>query len=188
MPLAARSPFPPIADYAFLSDCHTGALVAPDGSVDWLCFPRFDSGSCFSALLGSADHGRWLLAPANGGPADERRYRDGTLILESEWQTSTGRVRVIDFMPPRESQPDIVRIVEGLEGHVDMHTELVIRFDYGSIIPWVRRLDDETPPGKSAMRESHPEYRHVWGGVVKYLRESTRYSDLFQQVFGVSRS
>ena len=133
-----------IEDYALVGDLQTAGLIGRSGSVDWLCFPRFDSGSCFSALLGSADHGRWLLAPANGGPADERRYRDGTLILESEWQTSTGRVRVIDFMPPRESQPDIVRIVEGLEGHVDMHTELVIRFDYGSIIPWVRRLDDET--------------------------------------------
>ena len=133
-----------IEDYALVGDLQTAGLVGRSGSVDWLCFPRFDSGSCFSALLGSSEHGRWLIAPAEGGLATERRYREGTLILESEWETPTGRVRVIDFMPPREQQPDIVRIVEGLEGKVDMRTELVIRFDYGSIVPWVRRIDDET--------------------------------------------
>ena len=133
-----------IEDYALVGDLQTAALIGRTGSVDWLCFPRFDSGSCFSALLGSAEHGRWLIAPVEGGPAVDRRYRGNTLILESEWQTSTGRVRVIDFMPPRERQPDIVRIVEGLDGHVDMRTELVIRFDYSSIVPWVRRTNDET--------------------------------------------
>jgi GH15 family glucan-1,4-alpha-glucosidase len=133
-----------IEDYALVGDLQTAGLIGRSGSVDWLCFPRFDSGACFAALLGSSDHGRWLIAPAEGGPADERCYRGQTLILESEWQTSTGRVRVIDFMPPRERQPDIVRIVEGLEGHVDMRTELVVRFDYGSIVPWLRRTDDET--------------------------------------------
>ena len=133
-----------IEDYALVGDLQTAGLVGRTGSVDWLCFPRFDSGSCFSALLGAPEHGRWLMAPVEGGAADERRYRGNTLILESEWQTATGRVRVIDFMPPREQQPDIVRIVEGLEGHVDMRTELVIRFDYGSIVPWVRRANDET--------------------------------------------
>jgi len=133
-----------IEDYALVGDLQTAALIGRTGSVDWLCFPRFDSGSCFAALLGSSDHGRWLIAPSEGGPARERRYRGDSLILESEWHTSTGRVRVIDFMPPRERQPDIVRIVEGLEGHVDMRTELVIRFDYGSIVPWMRRHDDET--------------------------------------------
>ena len=133
-----------IEDYALVGDLQTAGLVGRSGSVDWLCFPRFDSGSCFSALLGSSEHGRWMIAPAEGGPATERRYREKTLILESEWETSTGRVRVIDFMPPREKQPDIVRIVEGLEGTVDMRTELIIRFDYGSIVPWLRRTDDET--------------------------------------------
>ena len=133
-----------IEDYALVGDLQTVALVGRSGSVDWLCFPRFDSGSCFSALLGSSEHGRWLLAPADGGPATDRRYRERTLILESEWETATGRVRVIDFMPPRGTNPDIVRIVEGLEGQVDMRTELVMRFDYGSIVPWVRRLDDES--------------------------------------------
>jgi GH15 family glucan-1,4-alpha-glucosidase len=133
-----------IEDYALLGDLQTAALVGRGGSVDWLCFPRFDSSSCFSALLGGPEHGRWLVAPVEGGPSTRRCYRDDTLILESEWQTSSGRVRVIDFMPPRETKPDIVRIVEGLEGRVEMRTELVIRFDYGSVVPWVRRIDGET--------------------------------------------
>jgi len=133
-----------IEDYGLLGDLQTAALVGRDGSVDWLCFPRFDSGSCFAALLGSRDHGRWLIAPDSGGPATDRRYRTNTLVLESDWETPTGRVRVIDFMPPRGKRPDIVRIVEGLEGSVKMRTELIMRFDYGSIVPWVRRLEDET--------------------------------------------
>ena len=133
-----------IEDYALVGDLQTAALVGRSGSVDWLPFPRFDSSSCFGALLGGREHGRWLIAPAAGGPADERRYRDDTLILESEWQTATGRVRVIDFMPPRETKPDIVRIVEGLEGTVQMRTELVIRLDYGALIPWIQRLDVRT--------------------------------------------
>jgi GH15 family glucan-1,4-alpha-glucosidase len=132
-----------IEDYALLGDLQTAALVGRSGSVDWLSFPRFDSPACFAGLLGTDDDGRWLLAPVDGGPCDDRRYRGDSLILESEWKTETGRVRVIDFMPPRETKPDIVRIVEGLEGHVEMRTELVIRFDYGSIVPWVRRLDGD---------------------------------------------
>jgi GH15 family glucan-1,4-alpha-glucosidase len=133
-----------IEDYALLGDLQTAALVGRSGSVDWLTFPRFDSSSCFSALLGSREHGRWSMAPLAGGPATDRRYRRDTLILESEWQVGGGRVRVIDFIPPRETTPDIVRIVEGLEGSVQMRTELVIRFDYGSVIPWVRRLDQQS--------------------------------------------
>jgi len=133
-----------IEDYALLGDLQTAALVGRTGSVDWLPFPRFDSSSSFGALLGSREHGRWLLAPASGGPATDRRYRDDTLILESEWKTPEGRVRVIDFMPPRGNDPDIVRIVEGLEGTVTMRTELVIRLDYGSLIPWIHRLDVRT--------------------------------------------
>jgi GH15 family glucan-1,4-alpha-glucosidase len=133
-----------IEDYALLGDLQTAALVGRSGSVDWLPFPRFDSSSCFSALLGGREHGRWLLAPVAGGPATDRCYRENTLVLESEWQTAEGRVRVVDFMPPRESKPDIVRIVEGLEGRVPMRTELVIRFDYGSVVPWVIRLDQRT--------------------------------------------
>src|SRR3954468_4410518 len=133
-----------IEDYAIVGDLQTVGLIGKSGSVDWLCFPRFDSGAVFSALLGSSEQGRWLIAPASGGHATEWRYREDTLILESEWQTDTGRVRVIDFMPPRGSNPDIVRIVEGLEGTVQMRTELVIRYDYGSVVPWVRRLDSRT--------------------------------------------
>jgi len=133
-----------IEDYALLGDLQTAALVGRHGSVDWLPFPRFDSSSCFGALLGGPEHGRWLLAPTGATHATSWRYRADTLILESEWQCSSGRVRVIDFMPPRETKPDIVRIVEGLDGSVEMRTELVIRFDYGSVIPWVRRLDDAT--------------------------------------------
>jgi GH15 family glucan-1,4-alpha-glucosidase len=133
-----------IEDYALLGDLQTAALVGRSGSVDWLPFPRFDSSSCFSALLGGREHGRWLLAPVSGGAATDRCYRKDTLILESEWETHEGRVRVIDFMPPRETKPDIVRIVEGIEGRVSMRTELVIRFDYGSVVPWVIRLDTRT--------------------------------------------
>ena len=133
-----------IEDYALVGDLQTAGLIGRSGSIDWLSFPRFDSSSCFGALLGGSEHGRWLMAPATGGPATERRYREDTLVLESEWQTRTGRVRVIDFMPPRETMPDIVRIVEGLDGEVDMRTELVVRLDYGSVIPWVQRLDTRT--------------------------------------------
>jgi GH15 family glucan-1,4-alpha-glucosidase len=130
-----------IEDYALLGDLQTAALEGRNGAVDWLPFPRFDSSSCFGALLGGPEHGRWLLAPEAGGPATDRRYREDTLILESEWRTPTGSVRVIDFMPPRETKPDIVRIVEGIDGAVEMRTELVIRLDYGYVMPWVRRLD-----------------------------------------------
>jgi len=133
-----------IEDYGLLSDLQTAALVGRTGSIDWLSFPRFDSSSCFGSLLGGREHGRWLIAPCDAGPATTRQYREDTLILESEWQMPGGRVRVIDFMPPRGNDPDVVRIVEGLEGSVQMRTELVIRFDYGSVIPWVRRLDVRT--------------------------------------------
>ncbi|MGZ4289740.1 MAG: glycoside hydrolase family 15 protein [Gaiellaceae bacterium] len=133
-----------IEDYALLGDLQTAALVGRTGSVDWLPFPRFDSSSCFGALLGGREHGRWLVAPMTGGPATRRRYLPDTLVLESEWTTPTGRVRVIDFMPPRDTQPDLIRIVEGLDGTVEMRTELVIRLDYGSVIPWLRRLDPQS--------------------------------------------
>ena len=131
-----------IEDYALVGDLQTTALVGKDGSIDWCCFPRFDSGACFAALLGTPDHGRWLLAPDEEILNSTRRYRHDTLILESVFQTASGAVRAIDFMPPRGDAPDIVRIVEGLEGSVPMRSELVIRFDYGSIVPWVQRVDD----------------------------------------------
>jgi GH15 family glucan-1,4-alpha-glucosidase len=130
-----------IEEYALIGDLQTAALVSREGSIDWCCFPRFDSGACFAALLGTSEHGRWLLAPASRVHRSSRRYRHDTLILESIFETDEGTVRAIDFMPPRGAAPDIVRIVEGLEGSVPMRSELVIRFDYGKIVPWVRRVD-----------------------------------------------
>ena len=131
-----------IEDYALIGDLQTAALVARDGSIDWMCVPRFDSPACFAALLGEAEHGHWKIAPAGGIRAVRRRYRGDSLILETEVECETGRVRVIDFMPIRTREIDVVRIVEGLEGTVPMRMELRIRFDYGSIVPWVRAIED----------------------------------------------
>jgi GH15 family glucan-1,4-alpha-glucosidase len=131
-----------IEDYALLADCQSAALVGKDGSIDWLCLPRFDSGACFAALLGTADHGRWQIAPIDRMLGTQRRYRDGTMILETEFDTRDGVVKVVDFMPIRSAAPEIVRIVVGERGTVRMRTEIVIRFDYGSIVPWVRRTAD----------------------------------------------
>ncbi len=130
-----------IEDYALLGDLQTAALVGLDGSVDWLCLPRFDSPACFAALLGGHDAGYWKLAPAGGRRATRRRYRGPTLVLDTEWATREGRVRITDFMPPRGEAPDLIRIVEGLDGRVPMRMELKIRFDYGDVIPWVRRRE-----------------------------------------------
>ena len=132
-----------IEDYALIGDGETAALVARDGSIDWLCWPRFDSGACFAALLGGPEHGRWRIAPAAGSAVRvSRRYRRGTLILETDIETGDGAVRLIDFMPPRGSASDLVRLVVGRRGRVTMHTELVIRFDYGAMVPWVTGLED----------------------------------------------
>jgi GH15 family glucan-1,4-alpha-glucosidase len=132
-----------IEDYALIGDLQSAALVGRNGSVDWLCLPRFDSASCFSALLGDESHGRWVIAPTSEVRAVSRRYRPGTLVLETDFETAAGRVRLIDFMPRRgEGAPQVVRIVEGLEGRVPMKTELVVRPDYASIVPWVDRVDD----------------------------------------------
>lgn len=128
-----------IEDYAVVGDLHTGALVSTEGSIDWLCLPRFDSPACFAALVDTPDAGRWLLAPEGGGTCTRRRYREGSLILETEWETPDGTVRVIDFMPPRDGVVDVVRIVEGVSGTVQMRGELILRFDYGHVVPWVRR-------------------------------------------------
>jgi GH15 family glucan-1,4-alpha-glucosidase len=130
-----------IEDYALISDCETGALVSRDGSIDWLCFPRFDSGACFAALLGGPEHGRWRVAPAAGSYQTRRCYRGDTLILETEFETANGVVTVLDFMPPRDACPDLVRMVVGRRGRVVMRTELVLRFEYGSIVPWVSRVE-----------------------------------------------
>jgi GH15 family glucan-1,4-alpha-glucosidase len=131
-----------IEDYGLIGDLQTAALVGRDGSIDWACFPRFDSGACFAALLGTEEHGRWIVAPRAEWWEAGRRYRPRTLVLETEWETDSGAVRLIDFMPPRGKAPDIVRIVEGVRGKVEMSSELVIRFDHGSTIPWMRRVDD----------------------------------------------
>ena len=128
-----------IEDYAFLSDTQSGALVSRDGCVDWLCLPRFDSGACFAALLGGPENGTWRLTPQGKIKNRERRYRGDTLILETDLHTSGGAVRYIDFMPPRGTNPDMVRIIEGLAGQATIRMELIIRFDYGSVVPWVRR-------------------------------------------------
>ncbi|MEU8816235.1 glycoside hydrolase family 15 protein [Actinoplanes sp. NPDC048796] len=128
----------PIEDYALVGDLHTAALIGRDGSVDWLCLPRFDSPACFAALLGDQDNGRWRIAPRGGGAATRRRYAGDTLILETEWDTDGGTVRLVDFMPPRGEAADMVRIVEGVSGTVHMRSELTLRFDYGHVVPWVR--------------------------------------------------
>jgi GH15 family glucan-1,4-alpha-glucosidase len=130
-----------IEDYALIGDLQTAALVERGGSVDWLCFPRFDSAACFAALVGTPENGRWLLAPA-GDATPSRRYLHDTLVLETTWKTPEGVVRVFDFMPPRGQAPDIVRIVEGVEGTVRMRSELVIRFGYGDVVPWVTHIGD----------------------------------------------
>jgi GH15 family glucan-1,4-alpha-glucosidase len=132
-----------IEDYALIGDLQTAALVGRDGSIDWLCLPRFDSPSCFAALLDDADASRWRIAPAGAGAATRRRCRGETLVLESEWETADGAVRVIDCMPPRGEAADVVRIVEGLAGAVPMRSELALRFDYGRVVPWVRRLGED---------------------------------------------
>ncbi|NUO55904.1 MAG: glycoside hydrolase family 15 protein [Hamadaea sp.] len=129
-----------IEDYGLIGDLHTGALVGRDGSVDWLCLPRFDAPACFAALLGGPEAGFWRMAPADGGPATRRRYRGDSLILESEWESTQGTVRVVDFMPPRGEAADIVRVVEGVSGTVPMKMALRLRFDYGRIVPWVRHV------------------------------------------------
>ena len=130
-----------IEDYAVIGDTMTAALVSLAGSIDWLCLPRFDSGACFAALLGTEDHGHWSLRPAGDALATRRRYLPGTLVLETEYDTADGTVRVTDFMPIRGEHADVVRIVEGVRGRVSMAMELVVRFDYGRTVPWVRRLD-----------------------------------------------
>lgn len=132
-----------IEDYALLGNCKTAALVARDGSLDWLCFPRFDSPACFAALLGDVDNGRWKLAPSQPLVSAARRYREGTLILETLFETATGRAMLIDFMPPGEGS-HVVRMVVGLSGQVSFEMDLAIRFDYGSSVPWVENKGGQT--------------------------------------------
>jgi GH15 family glucan-1,4-alpha-glucosidase len=132
-----------IEDYALIGDCKTAALVGRDGSIDWLCWPRFDSPACFAALLGTPENGRWLIAPARNPIAVSRQYRPGTLILETEFQTETGNAAIIDFMPMGDGA-QLVRMVVGRSGRVEFRTEIVVRFNYGATVPWVSRREDGT--------------------------------------------
>jgi GH15 family glucan-1,4-alpha-glucosidase len=162
----------PIEDYALIGDTHTAGLVSRGGSIDWLCLPRFDSPACFAALLGDAGNGRWLLAPA--GPVREvrRRYQGDTLVLETEHRTDEGTVRVVDCMPPRQHDPDVTRVVEGVRGRVRMRMELTIRFDYGSIVPWVRRvggaLHAVAGPDSVWLRTPVPVHGENWSTVADF--------------------
>ena len=131
-----------IEDYALIGDCESGALVGRDGSIDWLCWPRFDSGACFAALLGGPEHGRWRIAPVGEVLRTERRYRGDTLILETRFVTPAGEVALVDFMPPEGTQSEIVRTVVGVRGEVAVHVELILRFGYGALVPWVTRYGD----------------------------------------------
>ena len=155
----------PIEDYALIGDTETAALVSNDGSIDWLCLPRFDSGACLSALIGDEENGRWRISPAGGPKQVRRNYRAGTLILETEMEADGGTVRLIDLMPVRGrdggNNADVVRIVEGVSGRVEMRMDLTIRFDYGHLVPWVTRSDGTLgavggPDALSFRRPSNP--------------------------------
>jgi GH15 family glucan-1,4-alpha-glucosidase len=130
-----------IEDYAMIGDCKGAAMVGRDGSIDWLCWPRFDSAACFAALLGESENGRWLIAPMDLPIETSRRYRSGALVLETEFRTKTGSATLVDFMTPGD-RADLVRIVVGRQGRVECRAEFVVRFNYGATVPWVTRLDD----------------------------------------------
>ncbi|MEW2319038.1 glycoside hydrolase family 15 protein [Streptomyces bauhiniae] len=156
---------PRIEDYAVIGDEQTAALVGRDGSIDWLCLPRFDSGACFARLLGDEDNGYWRIAPKGAGTCTRRGYRPDTLVLDTEWDTPEGTLRVTDLMPQREKVPDVVRIVEGVSGRVTVRSTLRLRFDHGSIVPWMRRADGHrvavAGPDSTWLR-SEPHVR-TWG-------------------------
>ena len=133
-----------IEDYALIGDLGSAALVGRDGSIDWLCWPRFDSDACFAALLGTLEHGRWLISPKDTNAKITRRYRPNTLILETRFETAQGAATLIDFMPPREGNSHLLRLVVGERGRIDFHGELILRFGYGANVPWVTRIDDRT--------------------------------------------
>ncbi|MER6528081.1 glycoside hydrolase family 15 protein [Streptomyces sp. NPDC001508] len=154
-----------IEDYALISDEQTAALVGTDGSIDWLCLPRFDSGACFARLLGDEENGHWRIAPVDADSCTRRGYRPDTLVLDTEWDTPEGTVRVTDLMPQRERAPELIRIVEGVSGRVTVHSTLRLRFDYGSIIPWMRRSGGHrvaVAGPDSVWLRSEPEVR-TWG-------------------------
>ncbi|MCB5909903.1 glycoside hydrolase family 15 protein [Streptomyces pinistramenti] len=165
-----------IEDYALIGDMQTAALVCRDGMVDWLCLPRFDSPAVFAGLLGTEEHGFWRMGPAHTEgtrpqPADRRRYRGDSLVLESEWDTPAGTVRVIDFMPPRDGAPQLVRIVEGVSGSVPVRSELRMRFSYGWVVPWVHKVDGRT------VAVAGPDSVWLDTSAETYGEELTTYSD-----------
>ncbi|WP_128377929.1 glycoside hydrolase family 15 protein [Streptomyces cavernae] len=165
----------PIEDYALIGDHQTAALVGRDGSIDWLCLPRFDSPACFAALLGNKENGHWQIAPKGEGPCTRRAYRPDSLVLDTEWDTAEGSVRVTDLMPQRDRAPDIVRVVEGLSGRVTLRSTLRLRFDYGWVVPWMRRTDGHrvaVAGPDSVWLRSHPEVR-TWGRDNATLSEFT---------------
>src|SRR4051812_20047311 len=131
-----------IEDYAIVGNCETAALVGRDGSVDWLALPRFDSPACFAALLGGPENGRWLIAPADPDPKATRPYREGTLTLDTTSETAEGPAVLVDGMGRRDDGADLVRVPRGVRGRIAFRTELVLRFEYGVIVPWTRRLED----------------------------------------------
>src|SRR2546423_13449557 len=155
----------PIEDYAIIADCRSVALVGNDGSIDWLCLPRIDSDACFAALLGTPDNGRWLLAPEGGIRRVTRRYRERTLILETDFETEDGAVTVVDLMPISGQGTDLARIVIGKRGKVPMRMQLVIRYGYGAVVPWVRRISDgiEAIGGPDVLRLATPVATHGEG-------------------------
>ncbi|MFK4225702.1 glycoside hydrolase family 15 protein [Streptomyces sp. NPDC019890] len=154
-----------IEDYALIGDLQTAGLVGKDGSIDWLCLPRFDSAACFAALLGNKENGHWTMAPKGAGLCTRRGYVGESLVLESVWETRTGTVKVTDFMPQRDVAPDVVRIVEGVSGSVEMRGTLRLRMDYGSVVPWMRRSDGHrvaVAGPDSVWLRSEPEVK-TWG-------------------------
>ncbi|MGH9016679.1 MAG: glycoside hydrolase family 15 protein [Acidimicrobiales bacterium] len=161
----------PIEDYGLIGDLHTAALVGRNGSIDWLCLPRFDSASCFARILGEPDHGFWQLAPTARKYTTRRQYRKDTLVLETEFETGTGAVRLIDCMPIREDAPQVVRVVEGVRGHVDMAMRLQIRFGYGAVVPWVRSS------GSLISAVAGPEALALWTPVETHGRDLTTAAD-----------
>ncbi|MFE4548152.1 glycoside hydrolase family 15 protein [Streptomyces sp. NPDC056785] len=166
---------PRIEDYALIGDEQTAALVGRDGSIDWLCVPRFDSAACFAAMLGDENNGHWRIAPKGAGPCARRAYRSDSLVLDSEWETDDGSVRVTDFMPQRDKAPDLIRIVEGLSGRVTVQSTLRLRFDYGSVVPWMRKSDGHrvaVAGPDSVWLRSEPEVR-TWGKDFRTLSEFT---------------
>ncbi|MEU9847711.1 glycoside hydrolase family 15 protein [Streptomyces sp. NPDC047985] len=156
---------PRIEDYALIGDLQTAALVGRNGSVDWLCLPRFDSGACFAALLGTEENGHWRISPRGADTCTRRGYAGESLVLETFWETRTGTVKVIDFMPQRDQEPEVMRIVEGVSGTVEMSSVIRLRFDFGSVVPWMRRAQGHrvaVAGPDSAWLRSEPPVK-TWG-------------------------